>query len=76
MWTEEQLRMVIDERKEANTYYHTLHEGSRMIWWEELSAKVNLRFGTFYTAAHVKEKFQGIVRDVRVNIIKFILHHY
>ena len=33
MWTEEQLRMLIDERKNNNEYYHTLHEGRKMIWW-------------------------------------------
>ena len=29
MWTEEQLRMIIDERKNNNEYYHILHEGSK-----------------------------------------------
>ena len=33
MWTEEQLRMMIDERKNNNEYYYTLHEGKKMIWW-------------------------------------------
>ena len=68
MWTEKQLRMMIDERKNNNEYYHTLHEGRKMIWWGQVSSKINLHFGTVYTAVQVKEKFQGIVRDVRVNI--------
>jgi len=46
----------------------TLHEGRRMIWWGQVLAKINLYFGTVYTAVQVKEKFQGIVWDVRVNI--------
>ena len=68
MWTEEQLRMLINERKNNNEYYHTLHEGRRMIWWGQVSAKINLHFGTVDIAVQVKEKFQEIVRDVRVNI--------
>src|SRR5207245_1523717 len=37
MWTEEQLRMMIDERKNNNEYYHTLHEGRKMIWWGKVN---------------------------------------
>ena len=68
MWTEEQLRMMIDEQKNNNEYYHTLHKERKMIWWGQVASKINLRFGTVYTAVQVKEKFQGIVRDVCVNI--------
>src|ERR1043166_2776142 len=75
MWTEEQLRMIIDERKNNNEYYHILHEERKMIWWEQVSLKINLRFGTVYIAVQVKEKFQGVVQDVCV-MLKFILHHY
>ena len=40
MWTEEQLRMMIDERKNNNEYYHTLHEGRKMIWWGQVASKL------------------------------------
>ena len=42
--------------------YYTKEEGwsGRDKFW--------LHFGTVYTAVQVKEKFQGIVRDVHVNI--------
>ena len=69
MWTDEQLRLMINERKNDNAHYHTLHEGRRKIWWVELASKINLRFGVNYTRNHVKEKFQGIVRDVYVSKI-------
>ena len=60
--------MMIDERKNNNEYYHILYEGRKMIWWGQVASKINLRFETVYTAVQVKEKFQGIVQDVRVNI--------
>ena len=40
MWTEEQLRMMIDERKNNNEYYYTLHEGRKMIWWDKFRQKL------------------------------------
>jgi hypothetical protein len=37
------------------------------MWWKELAAKINLTFGTKYSGLQIKEKFQGIVRDVHVS---------
>lgn len=71
MWTDEQIRKLIDERKNNNEYYHGLTEGKRKIFWKETASKINLQFGTKYTGQQVKEKFQGIVRDCRVNKYSF-----
>ena len=67
MWSKLQLRMLIDNRKNENEHYHTLFEGQRKMWWKELAAKINLTFGTKYSGLQIKEKFQGIVRDVHVS---------
>ena len=69
MWTDEQLRMLIDERKNNNEYYHDLVEGNKKIFWKEVASRINLKFGTRYSGNQVKEKFQGIVRDCNVNKI-------
>ena len=72
MWTEAQMRMMIDERKNNNAYYHRLFEGKRRMWWDELAVKINLTFGTRYIGRQVSDKFQSIVRDVHVSkIFKF-----
>jgi hypothetical protein len=72
MWTEDQIRMMIDERKNNNAHYHKLFEGKRRMWWNALAVKINLRFGTHYIGRQVNEKFQSIVRDVHVSkIFKF-----
>lgn len=76
MWTEEQLRMMIDERKNNNEYYNDLFEGRRAMWWKELASRINLRFGTRYSGKQVGEKFQGIVRDVKVMLRSIIHHHH
>jgi len=49
--------MLIDERKNNNEYYHILHKRRKIIWWGQVLAKINLHFGTVYTAVQVKEKF-------------------
>lgn len=69
MWTDDQLRLLIDERKNNNKHYHDLVEGRRKIFWKNLASKINLRFGTNYSGVQAKEKFQSIIRDCRVSKI-------
>ena len=69
MWTNEQIRMLIDERKINNKSYHDLVEGGRKFFWKEVAAKINLKFGTRFTGQQAKEKFQGIVQDCHVSKI-------
>jgi len=61
--------MLIDERKNNNSYYHDLVEGRRKMFWKDVASRINLRFGTRYSGQQAKEKFQGIVRDCRVSKI-------
>jgi hypothetical protein len=69
MWSDEQLRIMIDARKDFNVEYHKLFEGKRSMWWQELAVKINLKFGTRYVGKQVSDKFQSIVEDVRVSKI-------
>ena len=32
-WNEEEVRMLIDERKADNEHYHTLGGGRKRAWW-------------------------------------------
>jgi hypothetical protein len=73
MWTEAQIRMMIDERKNNNADYHKLFEGKRRMWWKELAVKINLTFGTKYNGKQVNDKFQSIIKDVHVSKIFNIL---
>ena len=75
VWTYQQLRMMIDERKNANYYFHDLHEGRKSIWWKSLASRINLSFETSYSRKQVNEKFQDLVRDHTVSI-KILKHHH
>jgi len=67
MWTDEQLRVLIDNRKENNAMFHELAGNGKRIFWKKVSTKINLRFGTSYTGAHCKEKFESLKRDCKVS---------
>lgn len=61
------VQFMIDERRANNDYFHTLVEGGKRIFWEDLAAKINLKYKSRLLGSQVKEKFQGIVRDCRVS---------
>jgi hypothetical protein len=69
MWTDSQLRMLIRERKERNAEYHDLIGDGKMQFWREVSAKINLEFGTSYSSKQCREKFQNLVRCYTVSKI-------
>ncbi|PKB96290.1 hypothetical protein RhiirA5_434962 [Rhizophagus irregularis] len=67
MWTDDEVRMLIDERKEGNDHYHSLGGGScKRAWWTSTAAKINQRYRTTYTGRQASEKFHGIVKDCRL----------
>ena len=68
-WNDEEVRMLIDERKASNVHYHSLSGGNcKRAWWASTANKVNQRFRTYFSGEQAREKFQGIVRDCQVNI--------
>ncbi|CAB4378271.1 unnamed protein product [Rhizophagus irregularis] len=58
MWTDDEVRMLIDERKEGNAHYHSLGGGNcKRAWWISTAGKINQRFKTVYTGRQASEKF-------------------
>ena len=66
MWTDDQLRLLIDERKEKNEHYHSLNNAMRCNFWKGLASQINLKFGTNYNGKKCKEKFQSLIRGHKV----------
>ncbi|GET55743.1 hypothetical protein GLOIN_2v1874283 [Rhizophagus irregularis DAOM 181602=DAOM 197198] len=62
MWTDRQLRVLINERKNENDNFHELSGNMKHNFWKGLASKINLEFGTTYTGRQCKEKFNGLVR--------------
>ncbi|GET55742.1 hypothetical protein GLOIN_2v1874283 [Rhizophagus irregularis DAOM 181602=DAOM 197198] len=60
MWTDRQLRVLINERKNENDNFHELSGNMKHNFWKGLASKINLEFGTTYTGRQCKEKFNGL----------------
>ena len=67
-WNDDQVRMLIDERKESNEQYHLLSGGSKRAWWNTTAGKINQRYRTSFTGQQAAEKFHGLVSSCKVNI--------
>ncbi|GBB93932.1 hypothetical protein RclHR1_22590001 [Rhizophagus clarus] len=72
MWTYDEVRMLINERKKDNEHYHSLGGGScKQAWWTSIAAKINQRFRTSYTRWQASEKFHGIIKDYQLMELSF-----
>ncbi|RIB12132.1 hypothetical protein C2G38_2201496 [Gigaspora rosea] len=63
MWTNDQLHLLIAERRNRNAEYHDIPGSSRMSFWNNIANIINERFSTNYTEYQCKGKFQNLVRD-------------
>jgi len=70
MWTDDHLRLLIDERKNRNAEYHNIPGNSRTDFWDNVANKINQEFNTKYTGVQCKGKFQNLVRDYTVSLRK------
>ena len=75
MWTDDQLRLLIDERKTKNTEYHNIPGSSRVDFWNSIAKTINQLFGTTYTGQQCNNRFQNLVRDYNVSV-KFNILFY
>ncbi|CAB4484792.1 unnamed protein product [Rhizophagus irregularis] len=62
MWTDRQLRVLINEKKNKNNNFHELSGNIKHNFWKGLASKINLEFRTTYTGRQCKEKFNSLVR--------------
>ncbi|CAG8802588.1 10866_t:CDS:2 [Gigaspora margarita] len=63
MWTDDQLSLLIAERRNRNADYHNIPGSSRVSFWNDIANIINERFSTNYTGYQCKGKFQNLVRD-------------
>ena len=67
MWTDAQIRFLINERRNNNNEYHNLVCTGKMNFWKGVAVKINREFGTRYSGKQSKEKFQSLVRAYNVS---------
>jgi len=57
MWTQNQIKLLIKERRENNEYYWDLVGNGKMNFWDGVAVKINLEFGMNYSGKQCHEKF-------------------
>ncbi|CAG8804515.1 25862_t:CDS:2, partial [Gigaspora margarita] len=63
IWTDDQLCLLITERRNRNADYHDIPGSSRVSFWNDIANIINKSFSTNYTGYQCKGKFQNLVRD-------------
>ncbi|GET61451.1 hypothetical protein GLOIN_2v1874283 [Rhizophagus irregularis DAOM 181602=DAOM 197198] len=71
MWTDRQLRVLINERKNENDNFHELSGNMKHNFWKGLASKINLEFGTTYTGRQCKEKFNSLKMQLYIEVNVF-----
>ncbi|CAG8468979.1 7837_t:CDS:2 [Acaulospora morrowiae] len=61
-WTDAQIRMLIDERRNRNDEYHNLGS-NRIGFWNSIATRINQVHRTSFNGYQCKEKFMNLVRD-------------
>jgi hypothetical protein len=76
MWTDNQLRVLIDKRKSENDNFHELSGNMKHNFWKGVASKINIEFGTTYSGRQCKEKFNGLVRAYKVYKNYFTFNYF
>ena len=70
LWSDAEIRVLIDERQERNfEYYYLILGRSRTGFWGSVADTINWECGSNYSGAQCQSKFNGLVTDYNVNKI-------
>ncbi|GBC23978.2 hypothetical protein GLOIN_2v1874283 [Rhizophagus irregularis DAOM 181602=DAOM 197198] len=75
MWTDRQLQVLINERKNENDNFYELSGNMKHNFWKGLASKINLEFGTTYTGRQCKEKFNGLKMQLYIEETIYDIAH-
>ncbi len=68
-WSEREMQLLIDLRKERNVDYWRRFGRSKVPFWNEIATKIEEDLGTKFTGVQCKDKFKGMVKDCKVSKI-------
>ena len=67
-WTDTQIRILIDERRNRNEEYHNFGR-NRIGFWDSITTIINQEHNTSFNGHQCKEKFMNLVRDYNVSMV-------
>ena len=66
-WSEEEMRLLINLRRDRNEDYWRRFSRSKVLFWNKIAAKIQEDLGTAFTGMQVRKKFKSIVKDCKVS---------
>jgi len=66
-WSEEEIQLLINLRKERNEDYWRRFGRSKVPFWNEIAAKIQEDLGTTFTGVQVQNKFKEMVKECKVS---------
>jgi hypothetical protein len=67
IWDDNEIDLLVDERRKRNVEYHVRYRGNKMGFWRRVAQQINRRFGTAYSTHQCKLKWKNLVRDYNVS---------
>ena len=66
-WSEEEMQLLINLRKERNEDYWRRFGRSKVPFWNKIAAKIQEDLGMAFTGVQVQDKFKSMVKDCKVS---------
>ena len=66
-WSEEEMQLLIDLRREKNEDYWKRFGRSKLPFWNEIAAQIEENLETAFTGVQVRDKFKGMIKDCKVS---------
>ena len=66
-WSEEEMQLLINLRRDRNEDYWRRFGRSKVPFWNEIAAKIQEDLGTAFTGVQVQDKFKGMVKEYKVS---------
>src|SRR5436305_543 len=60
-WNEQQIRLLINQRKHRNDEYHQTVGRSRVPFWNSVARRINRSVGSNFTGEQCRRKFDNLV---------------
>jgi len=67
-WSEEEMQLLINLRKERNEDYWRRFGRSKVPFWNKIAAKIQQDLGTPITGVQVQNKFKEMVKECKVEV--------
>jgi hypothetical protein len=74
-WSDAQLRILIDERKQRNAEYHNITNKKKHLFWDSIAEQINGLENTlvYFTGEACNKKFLSLTRAFYVSGFAWVL---